>query len=68
MLTGAENVGLDAGGGIGDAQRLTVGETMFGLMQQHPLLLSSVIQYAARWHGDAEVVSRMDETTVHRTD
>ena len=48
-------------------QRLTVGETMFGLMQQHPLLLSSVIQYAARWHGDAEVVSRMDETTVHRT-
>jgi acyl-CoA synthetase (AMP-forming)/AMP-acid ligase II len=40
---------------------------MLGLMQQQKLLLSSIIQYAARWHPDAEVVSRLSETVVHRT-
>ncbi len=40
---------------------------MLGLMQQQRLLLSSIIQYAARWHPDAEVVSRTSETVVHRT-
>jgi len=40
---------------------------MLGLMQQQKLLLSSIIQYAARWHPDAEVVSRLGETVIHRT-
>ena len=40
---------------------------MLGLMQQQKLLLSSIIQYAARWHPDAEVVSRVGETVIHRT-
>ena len=40
---------------------------MLGLMQQQKLLLSSIIQYAARWHPSGEVVSRMSESVVHRT-
>jgi len=40
---------------------------MHGLMQQRKLLLSSIIQYAARWHPNGEVVSRVSETMVHRT-
>ena len=40
---------------------------MLGLMQQQRLLLSSIISHAARWHPNAEVVSRISETQVHRT-
>ncbi|MGE0417112.1 MAG: long-chain fatty acid--CoA ligase [Acetobacteraceae bacterium] len=40
---------------------------MLGLMQNRNLLLSSLIQYAARWHGDAEIISRVSEIYVHRT-
>ncbi len=39
---------------------------MFGLMQQHPLLISSLIDFAARHHGDGEIVSRRVEGDVHR--
>src|SRR5947199_9868235 len=42
--------------------------SMLGLMQQKNLLLSSIIQHAARWHSQGEVASRMSETSVHRTD
>jgi len=41
---------------------------MLGLMQQRNLLLSSIIQHAARWHPNGEIVSRMSETHLHRTD
>src|SRR3954451_23984534 len=41
--------------------------TMLGLMQRHPLLLSSIITHAARHHGDAEVVSVLGEGTIHRS-
>jgi acyl-CoA synthetase (AMP-forming)/AMP-acid ligase II len=41
---------------------------MFGLMQQRPLLISSLIEYAATWHGDREIVSRDPEGRFHRTD
>src|SRR5450631_117073 len=41
---------------------------VLGLMQQQNLLLSSIIQYAARWHPRGEVVSRVSETDVYRTD
>ena len=37
-------------------------------MQQHPLLLSSVIAHAARHHPAAEVVSVLLDGNVHRTD
>ena len=40
---------------------------MLGLMQHKNLLLSSIIQHAARWHPRGEIVSRVDETQVHRT-
>jgi len=40
---------------------------MFGLMQQQPLLVSSFIQHAARNHGTVEVVSRLGDDTMHRT-
>ncbi len=40
---------------------------MLGLMQDQPLLISSLIQFADRHHGDGEVVSRRVEGDVHRT-
>jgi len=39
---------------------------MLGLMQQHPLLISALIDYAARNHGDAEILSRRVEGDIHR--
>ena len=38
---------------------------MFGLMQQQSLLISSLIEFANRHHGDGEVVSRRVEGDVH---
>ncbi|MCI4677240.1 long-chain fatty acid--CoA ligase [Rhodoblastus acidophilus] len=40
---------------------------MLGLMQRRELLISSIIQHAARHHGDAEVVSRRDDGQIVRT-
>jgi fatty-acyl-CoA synthase len=40
---------------------------MHGLMQDRPLLISSLIEHAARFHPDTEIVSRLPEGTVHRT-
>ena len=40
---------------------------MFGLMQERPLLVSSLIDYAATWHGGREIVSRDPEGAFHRT-
>ncbi|MEO6973583.1 MAG: 3-(methylthio)propionyl-CoA ligase [Rhodoferax sp.] len=39
---------------------------MLGLMQSEPLLISSLIEFAERHHGDAEVVSRRVEGDIHR--
>ncbi len=39
---------------------------MLGLMQNHPLLISSLIDFADRHHGDAEIVSRRVEGDIHR--
>ena len=39
---------------------------MLGLMQSQPLLISSLIEFAARHHGDAEIVSRRVEGDLHR--
>ena len=39
---------------------------MQGLMMDMPLLISSILQHAARHHGDAEVVSRRLEGDIHR--
>jgi acyl-CoA synthetase (AMP-forming)/AMP-acid ligase II len=39
---------------------------LFGLMQDQPLLISSMIVFAQRHHGDAEIVSRRVEGDVHR--
>lgn len=47
---------------------------MLGLMQDHPLLISSLIEYAAAYHPRQEIVSRTVEgdtvrsnyETVHR--
>jgi fatty-acyl-CoA synthase len=36
-------------------------------MQDQPLLISSLIEFAARHHGDAEVVSRRVEGDLHRS-
>lgn len=41
---------------------------MFGLMQERPLSISSLIEYAARFHGRTPVVSRLADGSIHRTD
>ncbi|MBA1145472.1 long-chain-fatty-acid--CoA ligase [Ectothiorhodospiraceae bacterium WFHF3C12] len=40
---------------------------MFGLMQDRPLLISSLIDHAATFHPDTEIVSRAVEGPIHRT-
>jgi acyl-CoA synthetase (AMP-forming)/AMP-acid ligase II len=40
---------------------------MQGLMQDWPLLVHTVLDHAARWHGEQEVVSRSVEGPIHRT-
>ncbi len=40
---------------------------MLGLMQDQPLLISALIEFAARHHGDAEIVSRRVEGDIHRS-
>ncbi|QTD47112.1 3-(methylthio)propionyl-CoA ligase [Ottowia testudinis] len=39
---------------------------MLGQMQNHPLLISSLIDFAARHHGDGQIVSRRVEGDIHR--
>ena len=39
---------------------------MLGLMQQQNLLISSLIDFAERHHGDVEIVSRRVEGDIHR--
>ena len=41
---------------------------MFGLMQDRPLLISSLIEHAATFHPATEIVSRLPDGTVHRSD
>ncbi len=40
---------------------------MLGLIQDRPLLISSLIEYAGTYHGDVEIVSRTVEGPIHRT-
>jgi acyl-CoA synthetase (AMP-forming)/AMP-acid ligase II len=44
----------------------TGGITMKGLMQNQPLLLSSLIRHADRFHSNTEIVSRTAEGLIHR--
>jgi fatty-acyl-CoA synthase len=39
---------------------------MHGLMMNMPLMISSLIRHADRYHGDTEIVSRMTEGPIHR--
>jgi fatty-acyl-CoA synthase len=40
---------------------------MFGLMQDHPLLISSLIEHAGTFHPEAAIVSRLPGGRMHRT-
>ncbi len=40
---------------------------MLGLMQEQPLLISDLIEHAARHHGEVEIVSRRVEGDIHRS-
>ena len=40
---------------------------MLGLMQDHPLMISSLIEHAATYHPDTEIVSRLPEGPIRRT-
>ncbi|GKS89182.1 3-(methylthio)propionyl-CoA ligase [Acidovorax sp. SUPP2539] len=39
---------------------------MLGLMQSQPLLISTLIEFAERHHGDVQIVSRRVEGDIHR--
>jgi len=39
---------------------------MLGLMQHQPLLISALLEFAQRHHGDAQIVSRRVEGDIHR--
>ena len=39
---------------------------MLGLMMDKPLLISSVLDHAAKYHGGTEIVSRTVEGPIHR--
>ncbi|HEV2673745.1 MAG TPA: 3-(methylthio)propionyl-CoA ligase [Aliidongia sp.] len=41
---------------------------MLGMMMDQPLLISSLIEHAARFHGDTEIVSREADRSVFRYD
>ncbi|MGE0777601.1 long-chain-fatty-acid--CoA ligase [Mycolicibacterium sp.] len=40
---------------------------MLGLMQDRPLMISSLIEHAATFHGDTEIVSRLPEGATRRS-
>ena len=40
---------------------------MLGLMQNRPLLVSTLVDYAATWHGDREIASRDADGVMHRS-
>ncbi|MEL7429134.1 MAG: long-chain-fatty-acid--CoA ligase [Pseudomonadota bacterium] len=40
---------------------------MLGQMMERQLLISTIIDHAARYHGDTEIVSVNSDTTMHRT-
>ncbi|MBM3554815.1 MAG: long-chain-fatty-acid--CoA ligase [Alphaproteobacteria bacterium] len=40
---------------------------MLGLMQDRPLLISQLIEFAALYHGEREIVTRSIEGPIHRT-
>ena len=40
---------------------------MFGIMQDHPLLISSIITHAERFHAETAIVSRRVEGDLHTT-
>ena len=40
---------------------------MLGLMQSQQLLISTLIEFADRHHGESEVVSRRVEGDIHRS-
>ena len=38
---------------------------MHGLIMETPLLITSIIRFAAQYHGDTEIVSRTVEGPIH---
>ncbi len=40
---------------------------MLGLMQNQPMMISSLLTHAARHHAKGDVVSRLNDGTIHRT-
>lgn len=41
---------------------------MQGRMMQQPLLISSLIEHAARYHGDTAIISKNTDGTITKTD
>ena len=39
---------------------------MRGLMSERPLLIATLIEHAARYHGDIEIVSHLVDRSIHR--
>ncbi|MBV8702945.1 MAG: hypothetical protein JO118_04465, partial [Acetobacteraceae bacterium] len=56
---------MDAAQKARDSAAPSRGPSMKGLMQEHPLLISSVLAHAARHHGAGEVVARTSDGALH---
>ncbi len=41
---------------------------MFGLMQDRPLLISTLLTHAVNYHGEQEIVAQLPDGTQHRSD
>ena len=39
---------------------------MHGLMQDWPLVVTNILDYAAKWHGEQEVITCTAEGPIHR--
>jgi len=51
-----------------DGKRAASGGALMGMMQDHPLVVSELLEYAVKVHGSREIVSRTveDPSKVHR--
>ena len=40
---------------------------MYGLMSERPLLISSLLEHAARYHGNTEIISSDSDSNITRS-
>jgi len=59
---------LRYGGPVADCKKRLGRNPMLGQMMKVPLTIPSLLEFAARYHGDCEIVSKTVEGPIHRYD